>query len=976
MAEKKLVAGLEVETGQSKQNLEAVREAAIAVGEAGIQAAPKIESLVEGIERGTEKIAANAAEGRIATERELNTLAAKYVGLKTTIENSFGSIEAAPKEIQNAFRISEAQIVAANRSVANIGEEAKKAAEKFRTLGQGASADMKSVSAASAETAARQRDVETAVDRVVAKFGDVPEQIEKIRSSNTLFSEQKSQIESIQKELQKEADALKKLGDVGEPALRRVKTSLEQVDRAVEEVARESQTSAGRIADGFKLAERQYEKVTQTVRAGSPEMAEQLRRLIGVQVQLRKEIEATHGSVDRATPEIIQQYRSLSAQIEKSKGDVRELSAEIRKQGLELGEAGGQWQGLLGSVGQMSPAMGKVAAAATQVGAAIGTVIAVATAFHRFARTDLQEVSSLWEGARDRVQNYQNALADLLTGQESFSESTHRMAAALRLSKEEFQGLQIVEGLAGQELDGYKAKADDLARIARAEADALRGGADTQRLWNKAKADSKGDVASLIAEIDRLNPIIALHNQLVAQGKDGEEAWRQLKVQHGETIGQLQERLKALGIDVGNVASSFDRAKASQDAAKAAHEAYLTTLQQNEQALKNLTQAENDAWAARSAVEQQVNALTNSHRSLSEQIAQQEQALQRTKEIYGENSVQVQEAQKYLDGLRAALAAKTAELDRAKSALVQKTEAERAATAAVEEHRKKVSEIPQHLDDEAAEILRLVESLTREATSRRVLSDEQQQQIERLRQLRQSALDLDPALEQMIDRVLQLLTEKTKLTDATGKVIEASGIEQESVRKEIEAIGKAIEQRIRQQGVTEGTAEVIEKATDATKKHSEALEQGVGISIRWSEKAKEGKLAAQEAADVMRGLKDQNRDYAAQAEKGATATEKAATALPKVKSAAEQAATPTQRMAEAVGEIAEKAETLGTKMQSVAAAIREANISETVETYTKLKVALTGIADEIERIIERAPVAKGKLDELGEGGMSGDEAAA
>ena len=72
---KKLVAGLQVETGNSVQNIEAVQTALVKSGPAGVQSANQITSGLQAIEDGAEKALKKVASGSQVSDAELQKLA-------------------------------------------------------------------------------------------------------------------------------------------------------------------------------------------------------------------------------------------------------------------------------------------------------------------------------------------------------------------------------------------------------------------------------------------------------------------------------------------------------------------------------------------------------------------------------------------------------------------------------------------------------------------------------------------------------------------------------------------------------------------------------------------------------------------------------------------------------------------------------------------------------------------------------------
>lgn len=61
---------------------------------------------------------------------------------------------------------------------------------------------------------------------------------------------------------------------------------------------------------------------------------------------LRREIERTWGSIDKAAPEVVQHYKAIGVVLERTKGMVREVNDAVNDSRDELGKYGAQWNGL------------------------------------------------------------------------------------------------------------------------------------------------------------------------------------------------------------------------------------------------------------------------------------------------------------------------------------------------------------------------------------------------------------------------------------------------------------------------------------------------------------------------------------------------------------------------------------------------------------------------------------------------------
>jgi chromosome segregation ATPase len=296
MAEKKLVTHLLVDTGDSKQNLEAIRQAATNFGLAGEQAADLFTTRFEQVQNGVGRVFQKITEGKTVSENDLRTVTQQFGQLQVAAEKVFGSMEAAPAEIRQAFDLAEDQLRSAKR----------------------------------------------AIDTVKGAADDV-------------------------------TDSLKKTGKQGDEA-------------------------GDKLKDAFARADKQYDKLRETIDQGSPEMGEQLRRLVGIQINLRNEIERTYGSIDRATPEAIANFKRLGQQVEAAKGEVGNLTREMDKQTAGVRDASTAWRGLDSVVSDAAGKMGKFGIAAVGGFAALREGWQVGMQLNKLFGTDM----SLWEEAIEK----------------------------------------------------------------------------------------------------------------------------------------------------------------------------------------------------------------------------------------------------------------------------------------------------------------------------------------------------------------------------------------------------------------------------------------------------------------------------------------------------------------------------------------------------------------------------------------------
>jgi chromosome segregation ATPase len=122
MADRKVIIGLQVDTGRSKQNLEEVRHAAEQFGSEGAKAANHLAAALENIEKAEEQLTRKISQGRLVTEKDGKAMIQQFEILRNTITETFGSIENAPAEIQEAFRKAEGSLDRTTSKVRDLSD--------------------------------------------------------------------------------------------------------------------------------------------------------------------------------------------------------------------------------------------------------------------------------------------------------------------------------------------------------------------------------------------------------------------------------------------------------------------------------------------------------------------------------------------------------------------------------------------------------------------------------------------------------------------------------------------------------------------------------------------------------------------------------------------------------------------------------------------------------------------------------------
>src|SRR5688500_7023550 len=100
--ERKLVAQLLIELGNSIQNLQEVRDAALASGDAGAKAADLFTERFGQIEDAAQRVWQKITDGSKVTGTEMAAAAQQLAQVEAAAIQAFGSIENAPEPIQRA----------------------------------------------------------------------------------------------------------------------------------------------------------------------------------------------------------------------------------------------------------------------------------------------------------------------------------------------------------------------------------------------------------------------------------------------------------------------------------------------------------------------------------------------------------------------------------------------------------------------------------------------------------------------------------------------------------------------------------------------------------------------------------------------------------------------------------------------------------------------------------------------------------
>ncbi len=776
-------------------------------------------------------------------------------------------------------------------------------------------------------------------DNVTKAFGSVekaPAEIQKAMevAEKQITAATKSTV-TFRERTEELSKQLIRVGQDGVDGLKKVEKELTALDTAMSA----TEKAAQRVRDAEK-------ETIEAIESGSPRAATAIERLRNTHILLGDAMEVVRKEGGTVTAQMQAEYQRVGVVIDQSTAKFRHLRDEMQEHRQELAEGGEQWLGLGNAINKALGPMGKYQAQTALYFAAFTEGYRTAHQAMQAIGTDFSEQDRIVDDAKGRLKNFFSAWAD---SEVEFSDDTHKMTASLRLTADEFKGLDVVEQRSGKTLDDYMSKREQLRVIGAAENKMMSAGVEIQTVYNAEKNAAGKSLEKLADAATRINPIIDLHAKLVKQGAEGERVWSDLHIQHGTTIEQLRTKLAALGINLDDVKKHFDDVKAAEDRAKAGHESWAKALGDADQKQRELTKTTaDDAKVLADA--------TTKRQAAQDDISRLTQMIADATRAYGAQSAEVTRL--------------SAELEKAKSAFTDAEAAEKAAAQRTADHKKELAEASKEVATQKNEILGLVTSLDKEVRTREVLSDSEKQALERLKQLAMSSHDLydangqlDEQLQGMIQQYVQWSTATTQVTDAQGNLTESASIEQESARKDLEALGKAIEARIKERDAAveathtkqESTA-ATQAATEATTAHTAAAKQNTDAHIQWKDALNFHKLSAQEAADTMRSAKDRYDEAAASTDSLGKATDDVVGPLKSVTDAA-------SGVSITVGQTAD-----GVKSAAAAQSDLSSSLSSTTDALREQKTLLQEINDQLKQIpgnAERAAEAMKKASQAG-----------
>jgi len=550
MSEKKVVAGLSLDAGQFKQELEAVRAIEAQAAAGGEAFARSFSQGFELIEARSRKMSATIAEGGKVSERQFSELVATLQQLKIAAEAGGKSIEEAPEPIRKAFDVARQQIVAVAGGMQQTAAETARMREEFMAAGRELAGLATSAEVAT-EALGRMSDAERRAadlaEEIGKKFGDVPDRIEEIRAAgDKTFGEQADDLERIAKELEVAEKAYKKLGDVGAPALAKVRVESERVEQALKEVAAAAETHGAQISDAGLVAARSMENLAKQIRANPKEAVEQLPKAVGAVIQLRNAIEQAKAAGGPVDPGAVAQLQRFEAQLGKTKQQIGTLKREIDQQTAGVTSASQAWQGMDSVVDRVAGRFGKVGAAAVGGFAALKEGWAIGTSIAQSIGTDFSAMEQAVAKFEAKAKQVNPAMLDWLTGTGSFE----AVRASITLTKEQFEGYNsaILAGI--EDIGAYKARTQEFTEIHAAHTKILAEGAEGQRLATQAKRDGGGVMEDYVRSLGLASEAAKVHNKLVAAGAEGERLWVEIREKGKGTLVDLALAIRNAGVAI------------------------------------------------------------------------------------------------------------------------------------------------------------------------------------------------------------------------------------------------------------------------------------------------------------------------------------------------------------------------------------------------------------------------------------------
>src|SRR5688500_8993888 len=101
----------------ARQDLGKIRTAAEEFGDAGVKGAQRVTDAFGNIQKSVDTLEKKIAQGKTVTSKDVASMAQQFELLKEQINAAFGSLDQAPVEIQQAFKLAEQQVGGATSEV-------------------------------------------------------------------------------------------------------------------------------------------------------------------------------------------------------------------------------------------------------------------------------------------------------------------------------------------------------------------------------------------------------------------------------------------------------------------------------------------------------------------------------------------------------------------------------------------------------------------------------------------------------------------------------------------------------------------------------------------------------------------------------------------------------------------------------------------------------------------------------------------
>lgn len=461
MSDKRIVAELAIETGNSKQNLHEVTEALAKSGEAGVRSANSITQALENIERGEDNLNRKINEGRTVTEKDAKAMIQQFSLLEDQIRKTFGSLADAPQQLQDAFRKAEVQVEHTKAKVrdltdavddqkgtlkeggetwTNLGDAVEKSAGRFGSviakaglltaaftegwqigmkLNQFFGVDMQTWDDALDRISKKGKIIITEASNELVAFGGVLKAVftpgagwtDNILKAQKEFQDQlkvsEGRIKDLDKTLREDEEQHKKNADAAAKAATAAKDLAEKKEKLREETEKTAKALAAETTELDKQVKAAQESKNQLIdnTATLFHMGITLDLANAKLEQQRRVVDQltkTYGENDPMTRQAVEQFNRLQAQVSELKGAYDNTSAAVEKYKEQNAKANASIDEHSKKIEQLRHEHGKledsVAKAAAAVTAATSTTQAATQAAH-----EAQQKVTGWYDAQGKL---------------------------------------------------------------------------------------------------------------------------------------------------------------------------------------------------------------------------------------------------------------------------------------------------------------------------------------------------------------------------------------------------------------------------------------------------------------------------------------------------------------------------------------------------------------------------------------------